>query len=46
MHGILRVNTKRMTIDLKSDKTLKIRYPHLRDDQRNRVKDNFQTLEF
>ena len=46
MDGIPRAKTKRMTIDLKSDKTLKIRYPHSRDDQRDWVKDNFKTLEF
>ena len=39
-----RENTKRMTIDVKSNETLKIRSPHSMDDQRDLVKENFQTL--
>ena len=45
MDSIPRANTKRMTIDIKSNETLKIRYPHLMDDQRDLVKDISHTLE-
>ena len=41
MEGIPRVNTRRMTIYLKSNEPLIIRYPHSMDDQGDLVKESF-----
>ena len=41
MEGIPRVNNRRMTIYLKSNEPLIIRYPHSMDDQRDLVKESF-----